>query len=55
MSKGNINYKYLRRRTSWFRRNLPLVIIIAVVAVVIISGSITAGIMLSHSGKYNNQ
>ena len=26
MSKGNINYKYLRRRKSWFRRNIPLVI-----------------------------
>ena len=30
MSKGNINYKYLKRRKSWFRRNLTLVIFIAV-------------------------
>lgn len=51
MSKGNINYKYLKRRKSWFRRNLPLVILIAIAAVVIIAGSIIAGIMLSHSGK----
>lgn len=57
MSKGNINYKYLKRRKSWFRRNLPLVILIAIAAVVIIAGSIIAGIMLSHSGKdkKNNQ
>lgn len=36
MSKGNINYKYLRRRKSWFRRNIPLVIMWAVIAVVVI-------------------
>lgn len=54
MSKGNINYKYLKRRKSWFRRNLPLVILIAIAAVVIIAGSIIAGIMLSHSGKDKN-
>ena len=50
MSKGNINYKYLKRRKSWFRRNLPLVIFIAV-AVIAIAGALTAGIMLSHSNK----
>ena len=33
MSKGNINYKYLKRRKSWFRRNLTLVIFIAVVVI----------------------
>ncbi len=54
MSKGNINYKYLKRRKSWFRRNLPLVILIAIAAVVIIAGLIIAGIMLSHSGKDKN-
>ena len=36
MNKGNINYKYLRRRKSWFRRNIPLVIMWAVIAVVVI-------------------
>ena len=51
MSKGNINYKYLRRRKSWFRRNLPLVILIAVAALVIIGGAVTAGIMLSGANK----
>lgn len=50
MSKGNINYKYLKRRKSWFRRNLPLVIFITV-AVIAIAGALTAGIMLSHSNK----
>lgn len=50
MSKGNINYKYLKRRKSWFRRNLSLVIFIAV-AVIAIVGAVTAGIMLSHSNK----
>lgn len=51
MSKGNINYKYLKRRKSWFRRNLTLVIFIAV-AVIAIAGAVTAGIMLYH---YNNE
>ena len=41
MSKGNINYKYLKRRKSWFRRNLPLVIFITV-AVIAIAGALTA-------------
>ena len=50
MSKGNINYKYLKRRKSWFRRNLTLVIFIAV-AVIAIAGAVTAGIMLSHYNK----
>lgn len=52
MSKGNINYKYLKRRKSWFRRNLTLVIFIAVV-VIAIAGAVTAGIMLSHYNKEN--
>ena len=50
MSKGNINYKYLKRRKSWFRRNLTLVIFIAV-AVIAIAGAVTAGIMLYHYNK----
>ena len=50
MSKGNINYKYLKRRKSWFRRNLTLVIFIAV-AVIAIAGAVIAGIMLSHYNK----
>ena len=52
MSKGNINYKYLKRRKSWFRRNLTLVIFIAVV-VIAIAGAVTAGIMLSHYKNKN--
>lgn len=41
MSKGNINYKYLRRRKSWFRRNLDLILVyggvlIAIAAIVIV-------------------
>ena len=38
------------RRKSWFRRNLTLVIFIAVV-VIAIAGAVTAGIMLSHYNK----
>jgi lipoprotein-anchoring transpeptidase ErfK/SrfK len=33
MSKGNINYKYLRRRKSWFRRNLDLILVYAGIGV----------------------
>ena len=39
MSKGNINYKYLKRRKSWFRRNLTLVIFIAVAVIAIARSS----------------
>ncbi len=34
MSKGNINYKYLRRRKSWFRRNLDVVLVYSAIVVV---------------------
>ena len=57
MSKGNINYKYLKRRKSWFRRNLTLVIFIAV-AVIAIAGAVTAGIMsvsYTHLDVYKRQ
>lgn len=42
--KGNINYKYLRRRKNWFMRNLPLVIILAVVFL-LAAGGIVCGIL----------
>lgn len=40
--KGNINYKYLRRRKNWFMRNLPLVIILAVVFLLATVGIVCA-------------
>ena len=39
MSKGNINYKYLRRRKSWFRRNLDIILVytgIALAAIMVV-------------------
>lgn len=55
MSRGNINYKYLRRRKSWFRRNLTLIIIIAVVTIVICFGGFFAvKSILNISGKKNS-
>lgn len=45
--KGNINYKYLRRRKNWFMRNLPL-IVFWVVAVLIIAAGITVGVMFAN-------
>ena len=43
--KGNINYKYIRRRKSWLRRNIGLVIFIAVISLLIIAG-LTVGVIL---------
>lgn len=48
MSKGNINYKYLRRRQSWFRRNLPLVVIISILVILLIAAGITVAVLYSN-------
>lgn len=45
--KGNINYKYLRRRKNWFMRNIPL-IIFWVVAVLVIAAGITVGVLFAN-------
>jgi len=50
--KGNINYKYLRRRKSWFRRNLST-IVIAAIALLVIVAAIVAGILIGK--KINNK
>ena len=55
MSKGNINYKYLRRRKSWFRRNIPLVIMWAVIAVVVIVLGIIGSMKLFGYGIFKNK
>ena len=49
MSKGNINYKYLRRRKNWFVRNLPLVII-SVAAIILLAVGIVVGVLFG-TGK----
>lgn len=53
MSKGNINYKYLRRRKSWIERNWKgLLIIIALLLV--IGGGLTYGaIKLAQNGGFS--
>lgn len=45
-NRGNINYKYLRRRQSWFRRNLALVLVCAG-AVVLLAVGITVGVLFA--------
>ena len=55
MSKGNINYKYLRGRKSWFRRNIPLVIMWAVIAVVVIVLGIIGSMKLFGYGIFKNK
>ena len=37
MSRGNINYKYLRRRKNWFQRNWQAVLIYALIILVILA------------------
>ncbi len=51
--KGNINYKYLRRRKSWIRRNMTSVIIAAVALVVIIV-AVIAGVFIGKNINNNN-
>lgn len=56
MSKGNINYKYLRRnrkRKSWFSRNRRTIIISSIV-IVIIGLLILGEFMLAKSGIFGN-
>ena len=36
MSKGNINYKYLRRRKNWFQRNWKALIIYIVLILAVL-------------------
>ena len=55
MNKGNINYKYLRRRKSWFRRNIPLVIMWAVIAVVVVVLGIIGSMKIFGYGIFKNK
>ena len=50
--KGNINYKYLRRRESWFKRNLTAIIVIFFI-MVIVAALIVAGIIMYKNGVFN--
>lgn len=55
MSKrSNINYKYLKRRKSWFRRNISTILIVFV-AIVIIAAAIIAGIIIGKNIGNNNK
>lgn len=53
MSRGNINYKYLRRRKSWVSRNLKLFIILIVLGVAAIAGIVFGVWKLNESGVLN--
>lgn len=35
LAKGNINYKYLRRRKNWFQRNWGWLVAILTVAIIV--------------------
>ena len=35
MARGNINYKYLRRRQSWFKRNWKFLLIVMILLIAI--------------------
>ncbi len=49
MSRGNINYKYLRRRKNWFQRNWKILLGI-LVCIMIIGCGIFAGVKIKQSG-----
>lgn len=44
MSRGNINYKYLRRRKRWFQRNCRALLAWAIL-IIVVTGGITLGVM----------
>ncbi len=54
MSKGNINYRYLRRRKNWFQRNWKI-LLVCLIAIAVIGGGIFAGIKIKNAGgiKFN--
>lgn len=52
MSRGNINYKYLRRRKNWFQRNWQAVLIYAVLIIVIFGAAAFAVIKFTPLGNY---
>lgn len=54
MSKGNINYKYLRRRKNWFQRNWkPLLAWIILIGVIVAAVSF-AVIKINNAGGFGN-
>ena len=54
MSKGNINYKYLRRRKSWFRRNLAAIIAIILIIFIIAVCGIIASMKIFNYGFFKS-
>ncbi len=54
MSKGNINYKYLRRRKSWFRRNLATIIAIILIIFIIAVCGIIASMKIFNYGLFKS-
>lgn len=51
MSRGNINYKYLRRRKNWFQRNWQAVLIYAVLILIVLGAVAFAVIKFTPLGK----
>jgi hypothetical protein len=46
MSRGNINYKYLRRRKNWFQRNWQAVLIYTAITVVVLAVLVAAAFVV---------
>lgn len=51
MSRGNINYKYLRRRKNWFQRNWQAVLIYTVLILIVLGAAAFALIKFTPLGK----
>ena len=54
MSKGNINYKYLRRRKNWFQRNWKA-LIIYIVLILAVLGAGAFAVSYTHLDVYKRQ
>lgn len=52
MSRGNINYKYLRRRKRWFQRNWKALLAWAVLIIVVAGGIILAAMKIGSFGLF---
>jgi hypothetical protein len=46
MSRGNINYKYLRRRKNWFQRNWQAVLIYTGITIVVLAVLVIAAFVV---------
>lgn len=53
MSRGNINYRYLKRRKNWFQRNWKRLLLLLII-LLLAAGIVTSVILAKRSGGFTN-